>query len=483
MSQDHQRVILAGMTDPEIGFQCIQLANTKLIPDLFDAQEASLYKAVMTYSEQTNGILSEDILLDLLKSAGSPEEKQAEYLELFRHVRKLEVDDARYRYAIARLQEIRESEGLADVLTDAMRALTSTVTRDGRKYRGLKDAKSILDYGMISLREKIVTDTPEGDVRNETEEAWQLYKTVKENPSENRGIETGLTIIDDVTNGLKPGELWLIAAYAGEGKSITLMNIAWNAIVKQGKNVFVATAEMPKNQWRARLYCRHTQDEDLGIAGLRYKDIQRGTLAPDMEQSYLYALQDFNSNPNYGNCYVLQLPYQASLEYLRAKLNQIQSRWNIDLLLIDYLSLMAPPRKRVQQREELDDLLIQAKQLALTFNNGIGLPILTAHQTNRQSWDLAKKSGKYSLNAFAGTSEAEKSADVAFWLLSDDEMPDALKTGFLKVRDGELIPEFELRVQFTHMLVQDGSLISDIDSGVMDIPGTDVLDEDFDSIV
>lgn len=483
-SEEHQHTILSGMVHPDHGVLCIQLATEKLTDDLFDQKEASLYKACLTYHDQTNGVLTEPILLDLLRAAGSDEDKQAEYLELFRALTKLEFDESHYRYAIARLQEIRESEALAEVLTDSMRALSSTVEKNGRKYRGLADSKLLLDQGIISIREKISTDTPEGNARLETQEAWNHYLAVRDNPHQFRGIETGLTVVDDVTDGLKQGELWIVAAYAGDGKSITLMNAAWNAIVKQGKNVFVATAEMPKNQWRARLYCRHTQYEELGIGGLRYKDIQRGLLTPDMEQAYQYALHDFNTNDSYGNCHILQLPYQATLEYLRSKMNQVQARWNIDLLIIDYLTLMTPPRKRVQQREELDDLLIQSKQLALTFNNGAGVPLFTAHQTNRQSWDAARKSGKYTLSAFAGTSEAEKSADVAFWLLGDEETPDTLRSGFLKVRDGELITEFELRKQFTHMLVQDGSLITSIDSNLMDMPDTDfALDELDDDLI
>jgi hypothetical protein len=88
------------------------------------------------------------------------------------------------------------------------------------------------------------------------------------------------------------------------------------------------------------------------------------------------------------------------------------------------------------------------------------------------------------LNAFAGTSEAEKSADVAFWLLGDDETPDLLHSGFLKIRDGEIVPEFDLRSQFTHMMVSDGSLITQIDSGLMDMPGTDfALDELDDDLI
>ncbi len=468
--QEYQRSILAAIFDPAIGEESLHAAQVKLYAENFDTQERSLYQAALTYYATTNGILNEEVLLDLLKTSGAPPDKQAQYMDLYKEICKEQIDVSKLRYSIARLQEVRETEGFVEVLTDTMRALTGSVKIDKKTYRGLADAQKVLESGLVDLRGRIVSDTPEGDARAETHLAWEQYQLMKERPEDFIGIQTGLTVIDDVTYGAQNGELWLVAAYTGEGKSIALMNFVWHAVVKQGKNVFVATAEMPKAQWRSRLYVRHTQDPDLGIpTGLRANDIKRATLPPDMEEAYLYALNDFNSNDKYGSCYILQLPHEATLEYLRAKMNQFQARQNIDLLVIDYLSLMSAPRMRVSQREELDDLLAHAKQLALTFNNGIGVPLMTAHQVNRSSWELAKKSGRYNLNAFAGTSEAEKSADVAFWLLSDDDQPDVLKAGFLKVRDGEVIPEFELMKRFSHMLLEDGSLATSLDPNILDL--------------
>lgn len=461
MSQasEYQHTIIAAMIHPDHGIVCLQEAAAKLLPSMFDPQEQSLYKACLGYFDGTSGLLSEDILIDLLASSSTDEQKQAEYLMLFKEIGKIEVDVSKFRYAVSRFQELRESEALAGVLTNSMKALTGGIELDKKVYRGLKDAKALLDKGMIEIREKIATDTPEGEPRLEIREVWETYQTTKNNPDTIRGIQSGLSIVDEVTYGANRGELHVIGGFTGAGKSVYLMNVAWHAAIVQGKNVFVATAEMPKSQWRMRLICRHTQYDKLGIGpGLRYTEIKRGTLPPEGEEALKYCLEDFGSNPSYGKVYILQLPAKANLEYLRAKMNQIQARWNIDLLVVDYLSLMSSPRKRVSQREELDDLLMEAKQLALTFNSGIGVPLLTAHQMNRSSWETAKKTGRYTLSSFAGTSETEKSSDCALWLLDDESSPDILKAGFVKVRDGELVEEFTLHKQFSHMLLEDSAM-------------------------
>lgn len=458
-STEYQQTIIAGMLSQEHGAFCTQEAVTKLLPSMFDPHEGSLFKACVAYFDATNGVLTEDIFVDMLVSAKADDAKQAEYLMLFKEVQKIETDVSKFRYAVKRFSEIRESEALAEVLTNTMKTLAGGFESGGKTLRGLKDAKAVLDKGLIEMRERIVTDTPEGEARVEVQDIWDTYQKTRDNPDEIKGVQYGLTVVDDTTYGANKGELHIVGGFAGSGKSIVLMNAAWNAAVVQGKNVFVASAEMPKNQWRLRLICRHTQHEKLGIGpGLRYTEIKRGQLSPESEQAFKFALNDFATNTSYGKIYILQLPSGASLEYLRAKMNQIQSRWNIDLLVVDYLSLLTSPRKRVSQREELDDLLMDAKQLALTFNSGIGVPFITAHQTNRSSWELAKKSGKYTLNAFAGTSEVEKSSDVLFWLLDDEESNDNLKAGFVKVRDGELVEEFSLHKMFSHMLVEDSAI-------------------------
>lgn len=458
-SSEYQRTIIAGMLSPEHGAFCVQEAVSKLFPAMFDPHEGSIFKACVAYFDSTSGVLTEDIFVDMLITAKADEAKQAEYLMLFKDILKIETDVSKFRYAIKRFVEIIETQSLAEVLSNTMKTLAGAYEIGGKTYRGLKDAKAILDKGLIEMREKIVTDTPEGEARLEVQEVWDVYQKTRDNPDEIKGVQYGLTVVDDVTYGANRGELHIVGGFAGSGKSIILMNAAWHAAVVQGKNVFVASAEMPKNQWRLRMLCRHTQYEKLAIGpGLRYTEIKRGQLSPESEEAFKFCLNDFATNSSYGKIYILQLPSGASLEYLRAKMNQIQSRWNIDLLVVDYLSLLTSPRKRVSQREELDDLLMDAKQLALTFNNGLGVPFLTAHQTNRSSWELAKKSGKYSLNAFAGTSEVEKSSDVLFWLLDDEDSTDTLHAGFVKVRDGELVETFSLHKMFSHMLVEDSAI-------------------------
>jgi len=77
--------------------------------------------------------------------------------------------------------------------------------------------------------------------------------------------------------------------------------------------------------------------------------------------------------------------------------------------------------------------------LAITFNNGQGIPVLTLHQISNQARDVVKfEPGKFfTLSSLADSSEAGKSADVAMALLRTDDMREAHELGFgiLKSRD------------------------------------------------
>jgi replicative DNA helicase len=60
----------------------------------------------------------------------------------------------------------------------------------------------------------------------------------------------GFPSIDNYTNGFANGELILIGAFTSEGKSMTIVNLAWNAACLQGKRVAIVTAETLRTQYR-----------------------------------------------------------------------------------------------------------------------------------------------------------------------------------------------------------------------------------------
>ena len=70
-----------------------------------------------------------------------------------------------------------------------------------------------------------------------------------------KGISTGITELDKLTNGLQNSDLILLAARPGVGKTSFAMNIAINAAIEQKKNCAIFSLEMPRVQLAQRSIC------------------------------------------------------------------------------------------------------------------------------------------------------------------------------------------------------------------------------------
>ena len=102
-------------------------------------------------------------------------------------------------------------------------------------------------------------------------------------------------------------------------------------------------------------------------------------------------------------------------------------------------------------------MLLESKEMALTFDNGRGIVVIDLHQMKIDARSKVKPEDDkfYTIRDFGHTSEAGKSADVAVGLLYTDELRDAheLACKLLKVRDGDLPPMFKLFERFSSSYV------------------------------
>lgn len=97
------------------------------------------------------------------------------------------------------------------------------VIEEGREKTRLQGTKDALLYFTRRANELIPPDydtQTRGDLRDDTEGAWKEYQETKLNKAKAWGKFTGLNEIDKVCHGLKRGELWLHAAFAGDLKCL-----------------------------------------------------------------------------------------------------------------------------------------------------------------------------------------------------------------------------------------------------------------------
>ncbi len=424
-----------------------------------DPVHRNLFILLERYAEVTGAVITRDAVEDHLRRSRSDAGKIAQYIEVYDLLVALPSDEADFRWSLNQLRDLAADRSTREALTRGMEILTRGVDTDkGDTLRGHLEARTAVLQSFAEIdRNLSMMEAPEGDMRAEGDDILADYALAEANNLHGRasGIPFGIPALDDKLGGVRPGELALVAGYTSEGKTSLVVQLAWNAAVS-GHNVVVLTTETLRSQVRRRIIARHSCVEAFDIRsgatiGLNSKLIKDGTLSERQKAQLSAVVADFTRNPGYGSCYIVQVPRQASISYIEAKLVRIQRQLDIELVIMDYLALLKPDRKRQSDREELGNILKEAKQLATTFNDGAGVPFVSPWQVNRTNREIAERTGAYTPQALSETAEASNSPDVIVTLLApldNDKRICPLRMQILKARDAEKANNIEISVDY-----------------------------------
>jgi replicative DNA helicase len=403
-----------------------------------------------------NTPIDDEVLAAMLEQEQVPQDRRLSVQIAFRDLSTLDVTREKIRILIPTFKDKVHAERMATALEEAAVVLTDSLTVDGESRSGYKAARTHIMARLSELDQKEQGVLPSQDIRECADELLAEYAETKK--GREPGIMTGFREIDRLTNGFQRGELAIFCAYTGEGKTQLLLNLAYNAAINQQKNVVMVSLEMPVAQVRRRIISRHTNHGTFGLpGGLDYQRIKNGHLDFAEERLYETVINDWRDNPDYGRFHVLQLSKYDTTKVLNEKLMYLRSRSALDLVVLDYASLMAAVRRRSDRREEIVEVIEGLKALALTFNEGEGLCLVTANQVSRKAREEAESLRRYGLNFASETSAIEKNADFLAWLLRLDEFKSNKEVlmGVSKYRDGDVGSEFRLMERYESSLLTD----------------------------
>ena len=158
-------------------------------------------------------------------------------------------------------------------------------------------------------------------------------------------------------------------------------------------------------------------------------------------------VDDLCTNEAYGKFKIVQIPKRCTVDYFTGLLAKYETEFYIHVGVWDELRLAGVEGHRNSRREELNDIITDAKQLAVShrhLDGTTGFLLLAPYQVSRVHWQNARLTGQYDKSCLSETSEAEKTADL-IW--SHLQLPDTreLTCQILKYRDGsDRIPDFRL---------------------------------------
>ena len=431
----------------------------KIEDEFFSGTHHDIWKIVNKIGLMTGGLVATESSIrgTLDRAHALPIERKAAIEDTLQElmVRK-DISEVDFRTSVTFLEEEYKQNKLGTGLSTALEILTTGVRDNKDITYGVEPAIESL-YATISDIEQVSQGVmPEGNVFDEIAD---LVRELEAGNTMDR-ILTGVRPVDEMTNGgIGMGELWLIAAYAGVGKTFFCVNLAYHLAMNEGKNVVYLTAETLRSQVRHRLLVRHTHHPKFNIPNglssstLKKHDPDSPMLTTEQVDQWRSVIDDFGSmGDGRGVLHVSQIPMGAKISTIQAKLNKLNNSFPVDVVIVDSLDLLSPEVRRQSNREELNDILASAKHMATSFDNGRGIRLVSPWQTSRQAWREATENGHYDSSAMAETSEAERKADLILALLADRNNAFKLKAQTLKFRDSSK-KDFELNVDYDRCYV------------------------------
>lgn len=250
------------------------------------------------------------------------------------------------------------------MLRQVIRAATDIVDQG---YEGCEDVESFLDTAEktifeISERQIRQAFTP---VKEIVKDSFKNIEKLYENKSTVTGIPTGYKKLNELTAGLQPSDLIIVAGRPSMGKTAFALNVGLHAAVESGQAVAVFSLEMSKEQLVQRMLCSEARVDSSKLRGgfLRENDWPKLTKAA--------------STLSETKLFIDDTPAISVLE-MRAKSRRLKKEHNLGMIIVDYLQLMRSDATESRERE-ISDISRSLKALAKELN----VPVVALSQLNR----------------------------------------------------------------------------------------------------
>ncbi len=231
-------------------------------------------------------------------------------------------------------------------------------------YNGKGSAKEILDRA-----EQDIFDIAQFDITNDFVPIPNiidpLFERWEKGVNASTAITTGFTKFDELTTGLYPAQLIVVAGRPSMGKTTFAMNIAQYVALELNKSVGVFSLEVTRDQVVQNLLAAYTRIDATSL--------RQGTLSSHTFQELIASADRVREAP----IYIDDTPSISTLE-VKAKARRLKAKFGLDILVVDYLQLMHNPGFEKRQ-EEISMISRGLKAIARDLN----VPVITISQLSR----------------------------------------------------------------------------------------------------
>jgi replicative DNA helicase len=256
-------------------------------------------------------------------------------------------------------------------------------------------------------------------LHEEMQDTFDYVEMLMNRGGELTGLPTGFKDLDEMTGGLQPGELIIIAARPSMGKTALALNLARNAAVDHHKKVAIFSLEMTTRALVLRLLSAE--------AGIDSTSFRKGHIATNDHARLSQAAGRLGDAPIW-----IDDSGAATVLEMKAKSRRLQSERGLDMVMVDYLQLAHGDGGAERREQEISEISRGLKALA----KELSIPVVALSQLNRGPELRTGKEKKPRLSDLRESGAIEQDADLIGFIYREavyDENADP--------RDAELIIE------------------------------------------
>ncbi|MBE6148880.1 MAG: replicative DNA helicase [Firmicutes bacterium] len=217
------------------------------------------------------------------------------------------------------------------------------------------------------------------------------------------GLETGFYDFDKITTGFQAGEMIILAARPGMGKTALALNMATFAASTTKKAIAIFNLEMPADMLVNRMIA--------SVGRIDSYKLQTGKMLERDWQRYNEAMSELAET----NIYI-EADASATISEIRAKCRRLaSSEEGLGLVIIDYLQLVNSGSKRVESRQvEVSEISRALKTMALELQ----VPVIALSQLSRTA--EKRESNQPMLSDLRESGSLEQDADMVLFINRKD---------------------------------------------------------------
>jgi len=291
---------------------------------------------------------------------------------------------------------VKEKATLRNLIYAANKILTNAYEADQESDLILDEAESSifavaddrLKAGFVPMRELVNDSFPK------IEQLFEHKRLVT-------GVPTGFVDLDEMTRGLQPGDLVIVAARPSMGKTSLVLNIAQHVAVQTDYTVGFFSLEMSKESLFIRLLTSEAQIDSHRLMSGHIADRDYSRISHALER--LSSMRLFIDDT--ANIGVLEM---------RAKSRRLQAEHGLSLIVVDYIQLMSARGRYENRTLELASISRSLKGLAKELN----VPIVVLSQLSRAP--ESRSDHRPQLSDLRESGALEQDADVVVLIYRDD---------------------------------------------------------------